>query len=374
MPGSGAEPRRRPRPACRWPSSVSRGRRARSSGAARTARSARAAAAAAAVGAPTCPVHDADAGAVATPGAGSLDGPVDRAGLRVHRLVGQRVGAGVAGRGIQPNRTEPNLAHEPPRLRASGFIAGCLTCQRPDICSTTSLESIRTSTSVAPSSSAARSPAIRPWYSATLLVATPRPSARSASTSRWPRRAPRRRSPRDRGCRASRRRPRRSRFTDPTPSCGPGSRRIPRSARTSSSGAAAQPRDLAAVELEPARPAATRPAAAPRRRPAARGACRSAASRSAGSPATSLVAGPAPALLGGVDVGERRVAPLGDRRESCLLAPRPAPHARGRRRRRGLALLHDLEQLVLQDALAAGQRLQLVLQVVGLLGADVPAP
>jgi hypothetical protein len=64
-------------------------------------------------------------------------------------------------RGIQLNRTAVN---------------------RPT-CSTTSLESIRTSTSAAPSSAAAVNPAIRPWYSATLLVAVPSDSERSASTS-----------------------------------------------------------------------------------------------------------------------------------------------------------------------------------------------
>ncbi len=67
---------------------------------------------------------------------------------------------------------------------ASGFIAGCLIFQRPDICSTTSLESIRTWTRASGSSSrAARRPASRPRYSATLLVATPMYSAASARVS-----------------------------------------------------------------------------------------------------------------------------------------------------------------------------------------------
>ena len=67
---------------------------------------------------------------------------------------------------------------------ASGRMSGCLIFQRPDICSTTSLESIRTSTSASGASSAAiRSPAIRPEYSATLLVATPIVVPSSASTS-----------------------------------------------------------------------------------------------------------------------------------------------------------------------------------------------
>ena len=63
-------------------------------------------------------------------------------------------------------------------------MSGCLTFQRPDICSTMSLESSRTSISAAGSSSAAAvSPAISPRYSATLLLATPIASERSASTS-----------------------------------------------------------------------------------------------------------------------------------------------------------------------------------------------
>lgn len=67
---------------------------------------------------------------------------------------------------------------------ASGFMSGCLIFQRPDICSTTSLESIRTWTvAVGSSSRAARRPATRPRYSATLFVATPMYSAASASVS-----------------------------------------------------------------------------------------------------------------------------------------------------------------------------------------------
>lgn len=67
---------------------------------------------------------------------------------------------------------------------ASGFMSGCLIFQRPDICSTTSLESIRTCTWTGTSGNnafAAFRPAIRPLYSATLLVATPMYSAASAS-------------------------------------------------------------------------------------------------------------------------------------------------------------------------------------------------
>jgi hypothetical protein len=63
-------------------------------------------------------------------------------------------------------------------------MSGCLICQRPDICSTTSLESIRTSTDALGSMvSTACSPATSPPYSATLLVARPTDSARSASSA-----------------------------------------------------------------------------------------------------------------------------------------------------------------------------------------------
>lgn len=86
-------------------------------------------------------------------------------------------------RGIQANRTAAKRPTSPAALAARGRRPGCLICHRPHICSTTSLESIRTSTSAAPSSAAAVSPAISPWYSATLLVAVPSDSERSASTS-----------------------------------------------------------------------------------------------------------------------------------------------------------------------------------------------
>lgn len=76
---------------------------------------------------------------------------------------------------------------------ASGFMSGCLIFQRPDICSTTSLESIRTRTWTAPSAEASGTsafaafrPAMRPLYSATLFVATPMYSAASARVSPSP--------------------------------------------------------------------------------------------------------------------------------------------------------------------------------------------
>jgi hypothetical protein len=58
-----------------------------------------------------------------------------------------------------------------------------LTCQRPLICSTTSLESIPDLDLGRLQLEAAVSPAMSPPYSATLLVAVPMPAARSASTS-----------------------------------------------------------------------------------------------------------------------------------------------------------------------------------------------
>ena len=63
-------------------------------------------------------------------------------------------------------------------------MSSCLIFQRPDICSTTSLESIRTCTSAVGSiARAASSPAISPRYSATLLDCLPSGSARSASSA-----------------------------------------------------------------------------------------------------------------------------------------------------------------------------------------------
>ncbi|SIK38418.1 Uncharacterised protein [Mycobacteroides abscessus subsp. abscessus] len=60
--------------------------------------------------------------------------------------------------------------------------SGCFTFHLPDICSTTSLESIETLTSVAPRRAASANPAIRPRYSATLLVAWPMASQASPNT------------------------------------------------------------------------------------------------------------------------------------------------------------------------------------------------
>jgi len=68
--------------------------------------------------------------------------------------------------------------------RASLRMSCCLIFHRPDICSTRSLESSRTVTSAAGSmSKAAFNPATSPEYSATLLLAMPTDSARSAITT-----------------------------------------------------------------------------------------------------------------------------------------------------------------------------------------------
>src|SRR5262249_31713303 len=124
----------------------------------------------------------------ALPRLAAVGRPAARGG-RVHGLVGEAVGGG----GLVPRA--PGGGHPAggagPRARAACLASaaslrrsGCLICQRPDICSTTSLESIRTSAS-APGASrpAARRPASRPEYSATLLVARPMGSLTSASTS-----------------------------------------------------------------------------------------------------------------------------------------------------------------------------------------------
>jgi len=86
-------------------------------------------------------------------------------------------------RGIQSNVTDGSAATSARPSACSGCRSGCFTRQRPDICSTTSFESIRTATEAGSNSAAARSPASSPLYSATLLVVRPSDAARSASTS-----------------------------------------------------------------------------------------------------------------------------------------------------------------------------------------------
>ena len=92
-------------------------------------------------------------------------------------------------RGIQVNDTDPPARADAAAARsrassASRRMSACLIFQRPDICSTTSLESIRTSTSAAGSIRGQRSsPAIRPEYSATLLDALPSGAAPSQRTA-----------------------------------------------------------------------------------------------------------------------------------------------------------------------------------------------
>ena len=112
----------------------------------------------------------------------------------VHRLavegaVDQGVGPLVSARGTQVQITSTGRSLL--ASRASGFMSGCLIFQRPAICSMTSFESIRTSTSASGSTSRAISrPAIKPRYSATLLVARPivrpRPSRSRRSRHRGP--------------------------------------------------------------------------------------------------------------------------------------------------------------------------------------------
>ena len=74
-------------------------------------------------------------------------GARDLAGGAVHRLVGEPVGVLVllARDPLERDVVEPRRSAA--ASRASARSAGCLTCQVPFICSTTSLESIRTATS-----------------------------------------------------------------------------------------------------------------------------------------------------------------------------------------------------------------------------------
>ncbi len=89
-------------------------------------------------------------------------------------------------RGIQVHSVTRSRLTSDPACAASGRRPSFLIFQRPAICSMTSFESIRTATAdpSPPRSSTACRPAIRPRYSATLLVVTPIASAASAST--WP--------------------------------------------------------------------------------------------------------------------------------------------------------------------------------------------
>ena len=158
----------------------------------------------------------------------------DAAALAVERLVGEPVGVLVLlARHPGVRRAGRRQPVRPPS--ASGRMSGCLIFQRPDICSTTSLESIRTSISASgANSSASLSPAIRPEYSATLLVATPIVVPSSAMTS--PVAASLSTAPYAAGPGLPREPPSASmmtevpvRLTDPTRACGPGSAGTPRS-------------------------------------------------------------------------------------------------------------------------------------------------
>src|SRR5690606_26424607 len=253
---------------------------------------------------------------------------------------------------------------------ANGCRLGCLIFQRPHICSTTSLESIRTSTRVAPSSAAARSPSISPVYSATLLVVTPWPPLRAATT----------------------RSPSASRSTAPYPA-GPGCPRDPRSASTITC-TWSQPRfsgahqDRAAVvtrhdcvrvggldlgqrhpvQLELTRPAPPGPQQT--RAPAARLShpvvqlqqLRGQLVDQLRPVRLALLLGlrhvPQRRLRGGAGFGDRTFGGLDGLGRLALVD------------RDGFPLLHQLEQVVLQRLLPPLQRADLVLEIGQLLGGD----
>ncbi len=257
---------------------------------------------------------------------------------------------------------------------ASGRRPACLICQRPDICSTTSLESIRTSTSSAPSSAAALRPAIRPEYSATLLVVTPsaaeplgqhlagRPGAHDGAVAGRAGVAPRAAVRLDDDLSQAR-----------TPPSAPGCGGTPRSRTTSSAGA----------------PCARWRA---RRRTARSGSRRSGPAQQRRADAA---AGLADLVVERDQVGRQvggeraRGRPAGTPRpwrssasvssRCCSVRSRPARVAVSRacdaveRGLRLLALLHQLELGVLQLALPAAQRGQLVLQGLQLAGRARPA-
>ena len=155
-----------------------------------------------------------------------------------------------------PTCRSPATAAARSRARsASGRMSGCLIFQRPDICSTTSLESIRTSTvAVGSSSRTASSPAIRPRYSATLLRRDADVLGELAQhLAGLARPGRRRRRPPGPGCRGSRRRPRRrTGVTDPDSAVRTRIRRHSSQRMHLVGVGVAQLVDLGVVELEPA--------------------------------------------------------------------------------------------------------------------------
>ena len=85
-------------------------------------------------------------------------------------------------RGTQLYVTKDGLCAARATLANSRMLS-CLICQRPDICSTTNLESIETLISASGAIEFMySSPAMSPRYSATLLVAVPINSANSITT------------------------------------------------------------------------------------------------------------------------------------------------------------------------------------------------
>jgi hypothetical protein len=126
--------------------------------------------------------------ATATAGAAGIgrSGSTSATGLPAASSIARLASASAAllrSRGIHSKVTSANRPASFAASAASGRKPGFLICQRPDICSTTSFESIRTCTPVAFSSPAARSPSISPVYSATLFVVMPSDAYRSSRIS-----------------------------------------------------------------------------------------------------------------------------------------------------------------------------------------------
>ena len=291
---------------------------------------------------------------------------------RPSRALASRSACALPARGIQRSGLRRNrrgelggLGGQRPQVRVLDLPAAA------DICSTTSLESIRTSTSVRAELGGRLQAGDQPRYSATLLVVTPSPpDALGEHLAGARRRAPRRRSRPGRGCRATRRRPRRRGGG----SYGPVTRALrtriaPHSSWRTTASAGADCTSASAVRSSSSRHAPqrrSRSGAAPA--PPLGALPLVERHQVGGQPADQLGPLPRPALLRAVQVGDGVVA--------AGRWPRPADCLRlgqlglGALQvdADGLALLHHLQQLVLQHALPPGQGVQLVLQVDGLLG------
>jgi hypothetical protein len=104
---------------------------------------------------------------------GSLSGSLDVRPALVDRAVGERVGFAVA---LARDVRDPGLrkaGDERLRLAVERLEAGVLDLVAALELATSSSESEKTSTVVAPFASAKRRPCRSAWYSATLLVAFP---------------------------------------------------------------------------------------------------------------------------------------------------------------------------------------------------------